>query len=440
MDADVVVVGAGAAGLAAARSLANRSLKVVLLEARDRIGGRVWSHQAPHVAPPAEMGAEFIHGPAEHTRALLRADGIADVPTGDESWSCGENGELRRDDRDFSLAARALERARSLVKDESAEQFLRRLEVDDATRQAAEAARAFVEGFEAADPAVASARAIADELRSGADSTSARPVGGYRPMFESLHRACVTAGVHICLSTIVRRISWRRGAVAVDTTNHAGKLQTINARAVVITLPIGVLRRSGDETAVAFDPEMPSSKREALANIEMGHAVKVALWFKAAFWEQIHDGRYRDGAFFRCIGQPFTAYWTQFPVRSELIVAWAGGPKAIALASMSQAEQIDLALKNFGALFGEPALARAEFKGGARHDWSHDEFARGAYSYVAVGGGNARKIFAEPVEGTVFFAGEATSSDGQGGTVNGALETGERVASEAALALGAKLK
>jgi monoamine oxidase len=440
MDADVIVVGAGAAGLAAARSLATRSLKVVLVEARERIGGRVWSHQLPHVAPPAEMGAEFIHGPAEHTRALLRADGIADVPTGDESWSCRNDGELRREDHDFNLAARALERARSLVKDESAEQFLRRLEADNTSREAAEAARAFVEGFEAADPSIVSARAIADELRSGADSTSARPLGGYRPLFESLHSACVNAGVQIQLSTNVRRISWRRGTVAVDTSNRAGQLQTIQARAVVVTLPIGVLRYTGDDNQVTFDPEVPTLKREALANLEMGHAVKVALWFRTAFWEEVHDGRYRNGAFFRCEGQPFTAYWTQLPVRSELIVAWAGGPKAMALHTMSHAERIELALKNFGALFRTPALARAEFKGGAMHDWSHDQFARGAYSYVAVGGGNARKIFAEPLEGTVFFAGEATASDGQGGTVNGALETGERAASEAAISLGAGVK
>jgi monoamine oxidase len=88
-------------------------------------------------------------------------------------------------------------------------------------------------------------------------------------------------------------------------------------------------------------------------------------------------------------------------------------------------------------LFGEPALAREEFEGGMMHDWGRDPFARGAYSYVAVGGGDARAALAAPVDDTLFFAGEATSNDGQGGTVNGALETGERAAREAAIALGA---
>jgi monoamine oxidase len=88
-------------------------------------------------------------------------------------------------------------------------------------------------------------------------------------------------------------------------------------------------------------------------------------------------------------------------------------------------------------LFGEHELAREEFEEGVMHDWGRDPFARGAYSYVAVGGGNARAALAMPVDGTLFFAGEATSNDGQGGTVNGALETGERAAREAATSIGA---
>jgi monoamine oxidase len=437
MDADAIVIGAGAAGLAAARSLAGRSLRVIVLEARDRVGGRVWSSPSSRAAVPAELGAEFIHGRAEETMALLRGAGTAAVDTGGESWVCCEDGDLRRDDADFVSAAGIFEGTRALAGDESVARFLRRFEDDEAMRETVEAARAFVEGFEAADPAIASAQAIADEWRSGVDFATARPLVGYRPMFEHLRDACDTAGVASCLSTVVRRISWRRGAVAVDANTCDGELRTIRARAAIVTLPVGVLRHSGDETEIVFDPDLPAAKREALARIEMGHVVRVTLWFRTAFWEQVRDGRYRDGAFFRCVGQPFAVYWTQLPVRSELIVAWAGGPKATALRGASQAELIARALEGFGALFGERALARKEFEGGVMHDWGHDPFARGAYSYVAVGGGRARAALAASVDDTLFFAGEATSNDGQGGTVNGALETGERAAREAATSLGA---
>jgi monoamine oxidase len=118
-------------------------------------------------------------------------------------------------------------------------------------------------------------------------------------------------------------------------------------------------------------------------------------------------------------------------------VAWAGGPKARALGGAPD-EVIEHALSGFGALFHEPELVRTEFEGGAMHDWDRDQFSRGAYSYVAVGGGTARVSLAAPVDDTLFFAGEATSSDGQGGTVNGALETGERAAAQAAPILRAR--
>jgi monoamine oxidase len=440
MDADAIVIGAGAAGLAAARSLAGRSLQVIVLEARERPGGRVWSAPSPRAAVPAELGAEFIHGPAMQTMALLRDAGTAAIDTGGELWTRRENGDLQRDDDAFLSAAGIFEGARALPGDESVDRFLQRFENDETMRETVESARAFVEGFDAADPAIASARAIADEWRSGVDFASARPLGGYLPMFERLRNACDAAGVETCLSTVVRRISWRHGAVAVDAKECNGESRTIRARAAIVTLPVGVLRHSGDATEVVFDPELPAAKREALANIEMGHAVRVALWFRTAFWERIRDGRYRDGAFFRSVGQPFPAYWTQLPVRSELIVAWAGGPKAIALRGASQEELIGRALDGVGALFGEPALARKEFEGGVMHDWGLDPFARGAYSYVAVGGGVARAALAAPVDDTLFFAGEATSNDGQGGTVNGALETGEHAAREAATSLGARAR
>ena len=328
MDADAIVIGAGAAGLAAARSLVGRSLRVIVLEARDRVGGRVLTGPASRGGIPAELGAEFIHGPAPETRALLRAAGTADVETGGDSWACGPDGVLRPA-ADFSSAMDILDGARELATDMSVEQYLQRFRGDETMRDAADLVRLFVQGFDAADPAIASVRGIADEWNSGVDSISARPLGGYTPMFEQLAGACDALGVDRRLSTVVKRIAWRRGAVDIEAANANGESQIFRARTAVVTLPVGVLRHTG-ETAVFFDPELPSAKRGALAYIEMGHAVKVALRFRTAFWETLHGGRYREAGFFRCAG-PFTAYWTQMPVHGELIAAWAGGPKAIAL-------------------------------------------------------------------------------------------------------------
>jgi monoamine oxidase len=437
VEADAIVVGAGAAGLAAARSLACRSVRVIVLEARDRIGGRVWPRPVARMATPAELGAEFIHGRAKLTKRLLHDAGLAAADVGGEGWRCSEDGELRREDRTLSRVAGIFEAAGALAEDETIEQFLRRFEGNAAARKAAASARAFVEGFDAADPAIASTWAIADEWRSGVDFAIARPLGGYLPMFNHLRDACVAAGAQIWFSMVVRRISWRRGAVAVRA-NCRGELQTIRARAVILTLPVGVLRHSGDETAVAFDPHLPSAKVEALRRIEMGHVVKIALWFRTSFWERVQSGRYRNAAFFGCERQPFPTYWTQAPARSELVVAWAGGPKAVALGGVAEGNLTRRALNGFGELLNEPERVHKEFEGALMHDWSRDPYARGAYSYVAVGQEDPRPALAAPVDDTIFFAGEATSVDGQGGTVNGALETGERAAVEAAASLGAE--
>ena len=119
-------------------------------------------------------------------------------------------------------------------------------------------------------------------------------------------------------------------------------------------------------------------------------------------------------------------------MRSRLVVAWVGGPRAIAIEALSDAERIERALNGFGRLLGEPKLANDEFQFGITHDWSRDPLSRGAYSYVTVGGEEARAQLARPLNGTLFFAGEATAAGGEGGTVNGAFETGRRAAMEVA--------
>jgi monoamine oxidase len=434
MDADVIVIGAGAAGLAAALRLAERSLRVIALEGRARAGGRVMWRSVGSVDVPAELGAEFIHGAAPETSGLLREAGLTKVETGDEYWQCSSDGELRLPDDDFTDND-IFEHVRSLAEDESVEAFLRRFERDPHMRQQAQRARAFVEGFEAADPALASARSIADELRTGVDSTSSRPVGSYAPLFEHLTAECVRAGVDLRLNTAVERIVWEPGDVTIAVRSEHAGTSTVRARCAVVTVPVGVLRQRGDATRLSFSPPLPAEKHAALRGLEMGHVVRVTLAFRTPFWEQVAEGRYRDAAFFRCEGGAFNAFWTQMPLRSRTIVAWAGGPRATVMDGTPAQERIDRARDAFGSMFGQRDLARRECEAGVTHDWSADPFACGAYSYVVAGAGAARAALGAPVDDTLFFAGEATSTDGQGGTVSGAFETGIRAANEAVRAL-----
>jgi monoamine oxidase len=425
MDADAIVIGAGAAGLAAARRLAARGQHVVLLEARDRVGGRAFSVPTGRALTPAELGAEFIHGPGEATLALLREDGMASVDVGDEGWSRTADG-LQRDENDFFEVTSIFEAVDSLDDDETVDAFLRRFDADAPERERASVARGFVEGFDAADPAIASVRAIAQEWESGTDWRSARPVGGYAALFAHLRSRCIAAGAELHLCARVTRIAWEPGEVAVETTDARGTVRTFRGRSAIVTLPAGVLR----EGSVRFDPALPASKRAALAKIEMGDVVKVVLVFRTAFWERIAGARFRDATFFRTESLPFHAYWTQVPLRAELVVAWVGGPDATAMSGVSLDDRIERAREGFGALLDARDEALREFETGFTHDWRTDPFANGAYSYLIVGGADARAALAEPLDATLFFAGEATSSDDQSGTVNGALETGQRAARE----------
>ena len=427
LDSDVLVIGAGAAGLAAARHAAANGLSVTVLEARNRIGGRV--AETSTASCFAELGAEFIHGNAPETRALMREIGEREVATGGDSFALGPSGMLEPIGDDWETSTELFDGVAALDSDESVDRFLARFH-DASMAETVDYARAFVEGFDAADPAIASARGIAFELHSGVDARSARPVDGYRPVFDYLHTLVERAGVRLQLSTIVRRITWQRGSVSIAAVAGDGRERVYHARAAIVTLPVGVLRERAQNIRVTFEPELPPRKRAALDKIEMGAVVKVVLCFRSCFWEALQGGAYRDAGFFRDRNGPFLAFWTQFPLHRPLIVAWAGGPNAEALHGRTQEEVVTEALDQFGALLSAAERARDEFVSATVHDWNSDPFACGAYSYLAVGGENSRSVLAEPIGDTLFFAGEATSEDGQGGTVNGALVTGERAAGE----------
>jgi monoamine oxidase len=160
--------------------------------------------------------------------------------------------------------------------------------------------------------------------------------------------------------------------------------------------------------------------------------IKLNLRFGSAFWEEVDGGRYRNAAFFHAPNTDFPTFWTQLPLRAPLLVAWAGGPKAARLSSsVAPADIVAHALGVLQSMFGERCNVAQALEGSYYHDWQQDPFARGAYSYVAVGASAERAVLARPLGNTLFFAGEATDTQGETATVTGALQSGTRAAREA---------
>lgn len=433
LQADVVVLGAGAAGLAAARVLSKAGVTAIVLEARNRVGGRVLTREDVGLPVPIDLGGEFIHGTAAITFDLLRAAGTVAIDTGGESFVY-EDGALRTREDPFDIVAGIMTRARSLTADVSVDDFLRALPDDDPlTPRRRRYTRMMVEGFDAADPRRASVRVLAEEWSPGDDGQTSeqfRPVGGYANLLRALHGALDPARVHVRLSTPARIVRHGDGAVAVDATAGDTSL-TVRARSAIVTLPLGVLQAGG----VRFTPELPPTKADALGKLVMGPVVKLGLRFRTAFWERVHDGRYREGSFFHRGEAAFPTFWNMLPLRAPLLIAWAGGPKADALAGRDEASLVACALDDLRALFGNDPDPRAELEVAYTHDWQTDPYSYGAYSYVATGGGEARAALAAPLDDVLFFAGEATSPAIEAGTVAGALQTGERAAHEVLAAL-----
>jgi monoamine oxidase len=430
---DAVVLGAGAAGLAAARVLSQAGRSAIVLEARDRIGGRIFTREDVGLQVPIDLGGEFVHGTAPVSFALLRAARTVPVDLGETAFSY-ENGELREREDPFAIVERVLARARNLREDVSIATFLRDLPDDEDAPRTRRYTRMVVEGFDAADPEIASTRALAEEWNGeegGQTSEQFRPLGGYAPLLRTLHGALDPERAHVRLATPAHAVRRTADGVEVDATASFGEPLAVRARAAIVTLPVGVLQAN----VVRFEPELPARTRDALARLVMGPVTKLVLRFRTAFWERVHDRRYRDGGFFHNADASFPTFWTMLPLRAPLLVGWAGGPKAGALANLDEHQLVATALRDLRTLFGDEASPGEELEAAYVHDWQADPWSRGAYSYVATGGGDPRADLAAPVDGAVFFAGEATAPASEAGTVAGALQTGERAAREALAAL-----
>ncbi len=435
LETDVIVVGGGVAGLAAVVELSGGPARVLLIEGRDRLGGRILTDTSGDAA--VDVGAEFIHGREPTLMEYLRKRGLAhETADATDYYFDGET--LARtdeggDDSPFEMLSQLSED----VPDQSFAAYAGKLSLDPGERSRL---TGYVQGFNAADASVISIRALArqqhaeDAIDGG---HSSRLVNGYADLVEALIEDCRTSdcgtNFQIVMGTAIEEIDWRMGRVQVAGRSANRDPFRAAARAVVVTVPLPMLSK------LRFIPPIPLLA-ELPAALRMGPAVRLTLQMKEPWWEAQAPGM---GFLFAGLGSGlgeaalgpagpgFPVFWVNRRAPVPLITAWSGGPAALEFQGLSIDKLVHLATQNLARLFGLTAEAIASLVTRAYfHDWLGDPFSGGAYSYVAAGGLAVAERFARPVEDTVWFAGEATASEGHWGTVHGAFSSGIRAARE----------
>jgi monoamine oxidase len=423
---DVIVVGGGIAGLGAVRELARNGLRVIVLEARNRLGGRIFSRRLPGTTQPVELGAEFVHGNNPELRALLRRAGTHLKPVSrDMYWL--HDGELVQA-RDFwKRTAEIMKRIPAGTRRSFAD-FLDK-EGSAVSPDERRRVRDHVQSFNAAPATRMSAKVLSAD-HAGADQPQYRPRGGFGRLIGLLERELRALSVDVLLETEVRAVRWTKGAVEVVA--HSAKKsapRTYRAAAVVVTLPLGVLKAK----TVVFSPRL-KAKEALVRRLGWGDVSRITLRFDPAFFRRkivtstTVAKRPADFQFINAPGRPFPVWWV--PSAAPFAVGWAGGPLARPLLSRPHSGRVTDALRSLSVIWGVPQKTlRAHLRGAWSHDWSTDAFARGAYSYAAAGVETGPGQLAEPVADTLFFAGEATAEEL--GTVHGALASGIEAARKA---------
>jgi monoamine oxidase len=419
MGENILIIGGGAAGLRAAQALVHSGVSVTVLEARDRLGGRILTWAAgPDL--PVELGAEFIHGEKNPAWDVVHAARLRTQAVADRHWRVAK-GKMQEVKDCWKELGGVTERINTSAPDQDLQSFLDQgWSLDPSAKRFT---KEYVEGFHAAPAGRMSIHALAKAEQAAERDQATRAfrlTRGYSALIDWLAADLRPPRASVQLNTVVEAVRWAPGRVEVVAKTPNGPRQFHAARALC-TLPLGVLQ-AHDPGAVRFEPELLAKKR-AIQGLAMGSVVKITFQFRSRFWPIDNFG------FLHSEDRWFPTWWSD--PRGPVLTGWAGGTRAEQLNRASKEAVEAEAINTMTRLFLiEAGRIRESLVRAFHHNWSTDPFSRGAYSFTPVRMMGMSERLGAAVGNTLFFAGEATAPDGEQGTVHAALGSGQRVAEE----------
>jgi len=426
MTDQILVIGAGAAGLMTARALSKAGMKVTIIEARDRAGGRVFTTHPQDFSMRIEAGAEFIHGDLPFTLRLLQEAGLKYHSAKGEIWSVRKK-QLHQQ-QDFIEGHEILiKNLKALKQDISVKEFLDKNFAESKHEQLRSSITGYVEGYDLADPGKASAMELRNEWLREDETEQYRIENGYGTLIDYLKNQCEQQGCVFHFNCIARQIHWKENEVELKTADQ--KIYTSNK--VVITVPLGVWQgRVSTMARIDFFPAI-TGKQQAASAMGFGEVIKVILEFNEPFWENqnIVGKRKMKNLGFLFSDAEIPTWWTQLPSHIPILTGWFGGPRVKPFIHLNDEGILQLVMDCLTKIFlVEHAVLIEKLKARSVFNWSADVFTGGGYSYSSLNSQEYKRILSAPVANTLFFAGEALAEGCESGTVEAAFSSGANVA------------
>lgn len=408
----VIIIGAGASGLMAARVLHKAGIPFIILEATDRVGGRAFSRERNL---NIELGPEFLHGETPLTDKLMEEfqlpwydfkfdyhvymhGKLTPVP---DFWDrlCGVMRDIKLQDQDVPF-----------------NEYLSKYDHHNILDQ--KIAKGFVQGFDAADLGLISTSALGEMKEQTCDPKvrkMRRPLDGYSKLMGNIAAPFTN---QIRFSHRVKKIRWSGESVEVSGLAGEGRVPfTLIGKHIIMTTSLAVLNN------IQLTP-MPEEIQNYIDQNVMGHVVKMIAEFSPEFFHQFRDKKF---PFIAAPDMCFTAWWTTTPIHSQLVTGWSGGEKARKLESKTFEERRDIFIQELASITGQcPTKVSSWLIKIHHHNWASDENFLGAYSYPRVYQGERQNPETDFMD-TLFFAGEAFHPEFSG-TIEGAFLTGKNAA------------